>query len=316
MRLFVNGFVVLGMLLAAGCVYSEPRHRVVYRDVIAPDGTVIEHDRYVEAAPAPIVEVVPVRPYPAAIWVRGYWVRRSAPVDLGQGVLAVEPCRRFRSSYNSPPMRTLITAGPTREPIDMVRYIGNRSSGRMGAALARAAFDAGHEVTLLLGPVSAAMPAVQRRIDVETAAQMHRAVLDEFPHHDLLIMAAAVADYRPIRTDPGKLGAQRDAVNRVRGHGGYRRRRGASQATRGQRTVGFSLELRGNLERSRAKLARKHLDLIVYNPTDTMNSATIEAVLIWADRTLGDAGVAGEARFRRYPDPAVGAAVLRSHFHP
>src|SRR6185437_7457342 len=100
-------------------------------------------------------------------------------------------------------MRVLITAGPTREPIDAVRYIGNRSSGRMGAALAAAALGAGHSVTLVLGPVSIAMPSQTRRIEVETAAQMHQAVISEFANHDLLIMAAAVADYRPkvVRTD-------------------------------------------------------------------------------------------------------------------
>ena len=94
-------------------------------------------------------------------------------------------------------MKILITAGPTHEPIDAVRYIGNRSSGQMGAALAAAAMEAGHLVTLILGPVSAAMPKVGQRIDVVTAAEMESAVLAEFPKHDVLIMAAAVADYRP-----------------------------------------------------------------------------------------------------------------------
>src|SRR6202035_3370761 len=100
-------------------------------------------------------------------------------------------------------MRILITAGPTREPIDAVRYIGNRSSGKMGAALVTAALAAGHEVTLILGPVCVPMPAVSRRINVETAAQMHQAVLAEFPSHDLLIMAAAVADYRAKQVHAG-----------------------------------------------------------------------------------------------------------------
>src|SRR3954464_10170631 len=94
-------------------------------------------------------------------------------------------------------MRVLITAGPTYEPIDPVRFIGNRSSGQMGAALARAARDAGHEVTLILGPVTAPMPDDVRRIDVFSSGDMHDAVLREYPAHDLLIMAAAVADFRP-----------------------------------------------------------------------------------------------------------------------
>src|SRR5690242_19541390 len=94
-------------------------------------------------------------------------------------------------------MKVLITAGPTYEHIDPVRFIGNRSSGKMGAALAEAALRAGHEVTLILGPVTASMPANVRRIDVTTSREMHDAVMREFPNHELLIMAAAVADFRP-----------------------------------------------------------------------------------------------------------------------
>ena len=89
-------------------------------------------------------------------------------------------------------MRVLITAGPTREPIDPVRYLGNRSSGKMGAAIAQAALAGAHEVTLVLGPVAVSFPPGARRVDVETAAQMHATVMREFPSHDLLIMAAAV----------------------------------------------------------------------------------------------------------------------------
>src|SRR4051812_25202083 len=94
-------------------------------------------------------------------------------------------------------MKILITAGPTYEPIDPVRFIGNRSSGQMGAALASAATAGGHSVTLLLGPVTAPMPANVQRIDVFSSRDMHAAVLREFPSHDLLIMAAAVSDFRP-----------------------------------------------------------------------------------------------------------------------
>ena len=180
-------------------------------------------------------------------------------------------------------MKVLITAGPTREPIDAVRYIGNRSSGRMGAAIASAAVNAGHTVTLILGPVSVPLPTVARRVDVETAAQMHSAVLGEFPAHDLLIMSAAVADYRPKRLHAGKLArsggtltieceSTEDILAAV-----------ASIKRADQRTVGFSLEMAGNLDRSRKKLVHKGLDLIVYNPTQTMDSGDVEAVLVWAD---------------------------------
>jgi phosphopantothenoylcysteine decarboxylase/phosphopantothenate--cysteine ligase len=184
-------------------------------------------------------------------------------------------------------MNVLITAGPTREPIDAVRYIGNRSSGQMGAALASAAIDAGHAVTLVLGPIAVPMPAVSKRIDVETAAQMQDAVLREFPAHDLLIMAAAVADYRPRQVQRDKLarhGAltiECEATEDILAAVGQIKRPD-------QRTVGFSLELRGNLARSREKLIRKNVDLIVYNPTDTMNSSTIEATLLWPDGRAED----------------------------
>src|SRR6476661_8909366 len=96
-------------------------------------------------------------------------------------------------------MRVLITAGPTYEPIDPVRFIGNRSSGQMGAALASAAVEAGHDVTLVLGPVTAPMPTHDkiRRIDIFSSRDLLHAVLREFPNHDLLVMAAAVADFRP-----------------------------------------------------------------------------------------------------------------------
>src|SRR5581483_10196034 len=168
-------------------------------------------------------------------------------------------------------MRILLTAGPTREPIDAVRYIGNRSSGRMGAALAEAAMRAGHSVTLVLGPVTVAMPEGARRIDIETAAEMRDAVLREFPGHDLLIMAAAVADYRPKAVHAGKLARQGtlsiecEATEDIVAAAGRIKRPE-------QRTIGFSLEERGNVERATEKLIRKNLDLIVYNPTDTMNS--------------------------------------------
>src|ERR1700722_10651180 len=103
-------------------------------------------------------------------------------------------------------MRVLITAGPTHEPIDLVRYLGNRSSGQMGKSLIESAQARGHGVTAILGPITIPMPKNIRRIDIQTSGQMHEVVLKEFPDHDLLIMAAAVADYRPRHILPGKIG--------------------------------------------------------------------------------------------------------------
>jgi phosphopantothenoylcysteine decarboxylase/phosphopantothenate--cysteine ligase len=182
----------------------------------------------------------------------------------------------------SKPLRILITAGPTHEPIDPVRYIGNNSSGRMGAALAEAALAAGHRVTVIVGPVSLPMPLGAKRIDIETAAQMEAIVLEAFPSHDLLIMAAAVADYRPVSRSPVKLG--RGGSLTIHCEPTSDIVAAAARARRAdQRIIGFSLEAHDDVERAREKLKRKGLDLIVFNPLETMNSANIAPVLLFAD---------------------------------
>ena len=102
--------------------------------------------------------------------------------------------------------RVLVTAGPTREPLDPVRYLGNRSSGRMGFAVAEAAAEAGAEVVLVAGPVALPTPpGVRRRLDVEQAEEMRRAVLAEAPACDLMVAAAAVADFAPEAPAPAKI---------------------------------------------------------------------------------------------------------------
>jgi phosphopantothenoylcysteine decarboxylase / phosphopantothenate---cysteine ligase len=194
-------------------------------------------------------------------------------------------------------MKVLITAGPTREAIDAVRYIGNRSSGRMGAAIASAAMNAGHAVTLILGPVAVPMPNITRRIDVETAAQMQAAVLAEFPAHDLLIMAAAVADYRPkhvhaekLARSGGTLTIECEPTEDILAAAGATKRPD-------QRAIGFSLETTGNLARSREKLVRKNVDLIVHNPTGTMDSKDVESVLLWADGRVETLSLRSKSEF-------------------
>jgi phosphopantothenoylcysteine decarboxylase/phosphopantothenate--cysteine ligase len=179
-------------------------------------------------------------------------------------------------------MRILLTAGPTREPIDPVRYLGNRSSGQMGQGLAAAALRAGHAVTTILGPISVSMPKPLRRIDIETARQMLDAVLAEFPKHDLLIMAAAVADYRPkiVQTEKipsgGNLTLELEPTEDILAAAGVIKRPD-------QRTVGFSLVSQHDLPRSQEKIRQKNLDLIVSNPLETLNSPTIVATLLWPD---------------------------------
>ena len=179
-------------------------------------------------------------------------------------------------------MRILLTAGPTREPIDDVRYLSNRSSGKLGAALVASAIGAGHQVTLIAGPIAVTIPQGARRIDVETAADMHAAVMREFPEHDLLIMAAAVADFRPRYSRAGKV--ERDGTLAIEFEPTDDILAAAGKVKRpDQRTVGFSLETGKKLERARQKMMRKGVDLMVYNHAATMESAMIDSVLLYPD---------------------------------
>jgi phosphopantothenoylcysteine decarboxylase/phosphopantothenate--cysteine ligase len=180
-------------------------------------------------------------------------------------------------------MRVLITAGPTREAIDPVRYLGNRSSGKMGAAIATAALAGAHEVTLVLGPAVAAFPPGARRVDVESAAQMYSAVMREFPSHDLLIMAAAVADYRAKAVSPVKLSRAAGAMTLELEPTEDIAAAATEIRQDHQRVIGFSLERAGDLERARTKMAKKKLDLIVFNPTETMESDSVSATLLYPD---------------------------------
>lgn len=198
-------------------------------------------------------------------------------------------------------LRALITAGPTYEAIDPVRFIGNRSSGRMGAALAEAALAAGHEVTLILGPISAPLPSIlakARRIDVVSARDMLDAVIREFPAHDLLIMVAAVSDFRPKKFQSNK--TERGGQLTIELEPTEDILAATSQIKRpDQRTVGFSLVARNDLARSKEKLNRKRLDLIVHNPLETMNSANVEATLIYPDGLIEELASMTKENFAR-----------------
>jgi phosphopantothenoylcysteine decarboxylase/phosphopantothenate--cysteine ligase len=183
-------------------------------------------------------------------------------------------------------MRVLITLGGTREPIDAVRFIGNRSSGQLGAALVEAAVSGGHPTTVIAAAVSVPINASARRIDVQTAAEMMRAVLLEFPAHDLLIMAAAVSDYRPRTPASGKL--ERGGALTIEFDPTEDILAAVARIKRpDQRTVGFSLESWPNPElgpqRAARKLIAKSLDLIVANPLNTVNSPCIDPTLIYPD---------------------------------
>jgi phosphopantothenoylcysteine decarboxylase/phosphopantothenate--cysteine ligase len=162
-------------------------------------------------------------------------------------------------------LRVLVTAGGTREPIDPVRFIGNRSSGRMGLALASAAARRGAEVTLIAANVSLPEPAGVRRIDVETAAELADATRSEFPSSQVLLMAAAPADFRAPEVEPGKLKRADGLELRLEPTEDILAGLARSRSP-GQTIVGFAAETgEGARERAREKRSRKGVDLIVLN---------------------------------------------------
>ncbi|WP_282272233.1 bifunctional phosphopantothenoylcysteine decarboxylase/phosphopantothenate--cysteine ligase CoaBC [Stenotrophomonas sp. PS02298] len=163
-------------------------------------------------------------------------------------------------------IRVLISAGPTYEDLDPVRYVGNRSSGKMGYALAAAAARQGAQVVLVSGPVQLATPAGVQRIDVRSAAQMREAVLGALPA-DIYIGAAAVADYTPRQVSPQKLkktvGSQTLTLELVRTADILAEVAVQEQALK--LVVGFAAETHDVEKYARGKLADKHLDLIIAN---------------------------------------------------
>ncbi len=180
------------------------------------------------------------------------------PLD-GQPAFAPDRHRPLRGKH------VLITAGPTHEPIDPVRYIANRSSGRQGFAIAAAAVEAGAQVTLVAGPVHLATPTGVTRVDVETALEMEKAVHDALPA-DIAIMVAAVADWRADSQSGQKIKKKGDAPAPLKltenpdilaGLAGHAQRPGL--------LIGFAAETEKVAEHARAKLAKKGCDWIVAN---------------------------------------------------
>ena len=160
--------------------------------------------------------------------------------------------------------RVLITAGPTRERIDPVRFISNRSSGKMGFAVAQAAREAGASVVLISGPVSQPTPVGVRRVDIESASEMLAAVVRELPGTDLFISTAAVADYRPASAAEQKIKKTSDTLELA-----MERTVDvlATVAARGERpfVVGFAAETESVEQNARTKLLKKNLDMIAAN---------------------------------------------------
>ena len=183
-------------------------------------------------------------------------------------------------------MRILVTAGPTREPIDAVRFISNRSTGRMGYAIARAGAGRGHEVLLVSGPVSLTSPSGVRVVRLTTAAEMQKAVHDNIVWSGALVMAAAVSDWRPRTVSSRKL-----KKNEI--HGKLLLEKtpdilGSVLEQKGNRLyVGFAAETENVIEQARRKLLAKRLDMIVANDVTRPDSGfevdTNKVTLLTAD---------------------------------
>jgi len=209
--------------------------------------------------------------------------RMLEPDQLAQLAADVFPSRLLDGK------RVLITAGPTREAIDPVRYISNHSSGKMGFALAQAAIDAGAQVTLIAGPVVLETPKHATRIDVESAQQMYDAVMERAHGCDIFIAAAAVADYRPSIVAANKIKKQHDemTLTLVRNPDIVS---AVAQLQPKPFTVGFAAETHNVDDYARDKLERKNLDLIIANnvaqPGIGFNSDNNAVTALWRDGEL------------------------------
>lgn len=217
---------------------------------------------------------------------------RLACGEVGEGKLAsvdevVEAALALLAPRDLAGLRVLVNAGPTHEAIDPVRYIANRSTGKMGYAIAAAAAQRGAEVTLVSGPTSLVTPAGVRHVDVESAAQMHDAMLAAFDAADVAICSAAVADYTPVAPADHKLKKSHEHLDAIQ----------LTEtadiladlcATKGARVVvGFAAETDDLLAHAQEKVDHKGADLIVANdvsrPESTFGADTNRVALVTAN---------------------------------
>ena len=209
--------------------------------------------------------------------------RMLEPEDLAEAALQFMADNRRRLDG----LRILVTAGPTREALDPVRYISNASSGRQGFAVAQAACEAGAHVTLVSGPVELETPSGVERVDVVSASDMSSVVMERVAECDMVFAVAAVADHRPERRFESKIKRQRSSIQRVQlvenediiGNVGSLRPRPF--------LVGFAAETEDILANAREKRLRKNLDAIVVNDVSDQglgfDSAENEVTLIHSD---------------------------------
>jgi phosphopantothenoylcysteine decarboxylase/phosphopantothenate--cysteine ligase len=197
----------------------------------------------------------------------------------------------------------LVTAGPTREHLDAVRFLSNASSGKMGFACARAAARAGHAVTLVTGPVGLPDPPGVRTVRVVSADDMYRAVLRQYARADAVVMTAAVGDYRPAERFAGKL-KKRSRSLTLR----LVRTRDILKALgerKGRRVlVGFALEVQDAVSQALLKYKKKNLDLVVLNAPRTFAADRMDADVFREGRVV--------RRFRGASKASVAAWIVRA----
>ncbi len=214
--------------------------------------------------------------------------------DVGPGRMLepleiVEMCVELLEPKEQPMagVRLMLTAGPTREAIDPVRYLSNHSSGKMGYALAEAARDLGATVTLVSGPTNLAAPADVNTLNVGSALEMHGAVMDRAAEQDIFIACAAVADYRAAEISDQKIKKTGKDEMLIRLEKNPDIVQDVAALVQGPFTVGFAAETQDVLGYARGKLERKKLDLIAANdvsvPGQGFNADQNAITLIWAD---------------------------------
>jgi phosphopantothenoylcysteine decarboxylase/phosphopantothenate--cysteine ligase len=197
------------------------------------------------------------------------WIGKGRLAEPEAVVAAAEQVLRSRVSMSLAGRNILITAGPTYEDIDPVRFVGNRSSGRMGYAVAAEALRRGASVTLVTGPTHLTPPHGAEVVQVRSAAEMHAAVMERAPGRDAVIMSAAVADYTPAETSPQKVkkddGPVTITLNRTKDILGELGKLPSRKQQRLPVLVGFAAETRDVVSYAQQKLTQKGVDLVVAN---------------------------------------------------
>ncbi|VAV96155.1 Phosphopantothenoylcysteine decarboxylase / Phosphopantothenoylcysteine synthetase [hydrothermal vent metagenome] len=223
------------------------------------------------------------------------------PLD-GQPAFAPDQHRPLHGKH------VLVTAGPTREPIDPVRYIANRSSGRQGFAIAAAAAEAGARVTLIAGPVHLPTPAGVMRVDVETAIEMEAAVHDALPT-DIAVMVAAVADWRADTTAKQKIKKKGEAPAPLKLMENPDILAGLSKHDqRPDLLIGFAAETENIAKNAKAKLSKKGCDWIVAND---VSGPVGESVMGGADNSVHIVTANGSEIWERLPKPEVARRLIQ-----